>query len=134
MSTADDDAAREQLLSHLFEIAKRQDAAGIMRSVMCCLLCTKEVIVDRVKGGKLSKEKQLKWRACIKHLISNKDHFEGEHAAVLAVITGDDSVFKFSPSCPLLGKAPRNGPLDMHTMQALAALYLSPVLDYYLAT
>jgi hypothetical protein len=74
--------------------------------------------------------------ACVRcvfaqHLLSNKDHVEGEHAAVLALITGDHSVFKFDAGGLLLGAQARDGRFDMQVLQALALLYLSPELEQH---
>jgi hypothetical protein len=69
--------------------------------------------------------------ARMQHLLSNKDHLEIEHAAVLALIQGDHSAFSFSPACPLLGNATRCGPVDMEVLRGLCALYVSPQLTSF---
>ena len=69
--------------------------------------------------------------ARMQHLLSNKDHLEIEHAAVMALIHGDHSAFSFSPACPLLGNATRCGPVDMQVLQGLCALYVSPQLTSF---
>ena len=65
------------------------------------------------------------------HLLLSKDHVKGEHAAVLALITGDHSVFKFDAGGLLLGAQARDGRFDMQVLQALALLYLSPELEQH---
>jgi hypothetical protein len=65
------------------------------------------------------------------HLLLSKDHVKGEHAAVLALITGDHSVFKFDAGGLLLGAQAQDGRFDMQVLQALALLYLSPELEQH---
>jgi hypothetical protein len=65
------------------------------------------------------------------HLLTNKDHVAGEHAAVLALITRDYSAVTLDAGSLLLGAQARDRRLDMRVMQALALVYLSPELEQH---
>jgi len=84
---------------------------------------------------------------CVQHLLLNKDHLEIEHAAVLALIDGDNAALNFLSGSPLEGNltrsslecAPNGGHsinqtdqlMGIQVLQAFGAMYLSPQLDQF---